>query len=171
VSVPAGVDVDAYEEQLFSRWRNTALGHRTSQVGSDGSVKLRQRIPLPALQMLDDGRMPQLLALTAAAYLGCIAPMDGFDPGAQARAMDDPARGLLSGLAAGSRSGHELAERVLAEHHLLGEELAGRADFIARTGELIDTLHSHGPLAAIADASAPTILPSASSLQTSRGAS
>ena len=94
VSVPAGVDVDAYEEQLFSRWRNTALGHRTSQVGSDGSVKLRQRIPLPALQMLDDGRMPQLLALTTAAYLSCIAPLAGFDPGTQAHAMEDPARGI-----------------------------------------------------------------------------
>jgi fructuronate reductase len=171
VSVPAGVDVDAYEEQLFSRWRNTALGHRTSQVGSDGSVKLRQRIPLPALQMIDDGRMPQLLALTAAAYLTCIAPLEGFDPGTQAHAMDDPARGLLSGLAAESRSGQELAERVLAEHHLLGEKLANHADFIARTGELIDILHSHGPLAAITEASAPTTLTSPSSLQTTQGAS
>lgn len=169
VSAPAAVDVDAYEEQLFSRWRNTALGHRTSQVGSDGSVKLRQRIPLPALQMLDGGRMPQLLALTTAAYLSCIAPLDGFDPGAQARAMEDPARGLLSGLAAQSRSGHELAERVLAEHHLLGDELAERPEFIERTGELIDTLHSHGPLAAIADASEPSPCPHAPSLQTTQG--
>jgi fructuronate reductase len=169
VSVPAGVDVDAYEEQLFSRWRNTALGHRTSQVGSDGSVKLRQRIPLPALQILNDGRMPQLLALTTAAYLSCIAPLDGYNPGAQAQAMDDPARGLLSGLAAQSRSGPELAEKVLAEHHLLGEDLAGRADFIARTGELIDTLHSHGPLAAIADATASAPLPSPTLLPTTQG--
>jgi fructuronate reductase len=167
VSVPAGVDVDAYEAQLFSRWRNTALGHRTSQVGSDGSVKLRQRIPVPALQMLDAGRMPHLLALTTAAYLSCIAPLDGFDPGAQAAAMEDPARRLLSGLAARSRSGKELAEKVIADHHVLGEELADRAEFIERTGELIDTLHSHGPLAAISETTDP--LPFAASLQTTRG--
>jgi fructuronate reductase len=150
------VDVDAYEEQLFSRWRNTALGHRTSQVGSDGSVKLRQRIPLPALQMLDTGQMPQLLALTTAAYLTCISPLSGFDPGPQAAAMEDPARALLSTLAAQSHSGQDLAERVLAEHHLLGEELAGQAGFIKRTGELIDILHTHGPIAAIADADTPS---------------
>jgi fructuronate reductase len=169
VSVPAAVDVDAYEEQLFSRWRNSALGHRTSQVGSDGSVKLRQRIPLPALHMLDAGRMPQLLALTTAAYLSCIAPLAGSDPGPQAAAMEDPARGLLAGLAARSRSGHELAERVLVHHHLLGEELADRADFIERTGELVDVLRSHGPLAAIADASEPTPLLHAAFLQATEG--
>ncbi|WP_416416345.1 mannitol dehydrogenase family protein [Paenarthrobacter aromaticivorans] len=161
VNVPAGVDVSAYEEQLFSRWRNSALGHRTSQVGSDGSVKLRQRIPLPALKMLDAGTMPQLLALTTAAYLTCLAPLGGFEPGEHADAMEDPARRLLSGLAAQSRSGHELSESVLADHHLLGEELAERTDFIERTGEFIDILHSHGPLAAIADASNPTSRPHA----------
>ena len=95
VQVPADVDVDAYEAQLFSRWRNSALGHRTSQVGSDGSVKLRQRIPLPALQMLDAGVMPHYLALTTAAYLSCIAPLDGFDPGVHAHEMQDPARESL----------------------------------------------------------------------------
>ena len=166
VSVPAGVDVDAYEEQLFSRWRNTALGHRTSQVGSDGSVKLRQRIPLPALQMLDGGQMPHLLALTAAAYLSCIAPLHGFDPGAQADAMEDPARVLLACLAGQSRSGQELAERVLGDHHLLGDELAERSEFIERTGQLIDTIHSSGPLAAIADASDPSPRPHAATWST-----
>lgn len=166
VAVPSGVDVDAYEEQLFSRWRNTALGHRTSQVGSDGSVKLRQRIPLPALQMLDDGRLPQLLALTTAAYLACIAPLPGFDPGPQAHAMEDPARGLLAGLASESRSGHDLARKVLGDHHLLGEELAERDEFTDRTGEFIDLIRSAGPLAAIAEAN--TALTSAPSLQTTR---
>ncbi|MFF2243855.1 mannitol dehydrogenase family protein [Arthrobacter sp. NPDC058130] len=161
VAVPAGVDVDAYEEQLFSRWRNSALGHRTSQVGSDGSVKLRQRIPQPALKMLDDGGMPQFLALTAAAYLACIAPLRGFTPGPQADAMEDPARDLLARLAAQSRTGHELARKVLGDHHLLGEELAERDDFIERTGQYVDTIRSAGPLAAIAEASTTSERPHA----------
>jgi fructuronate reductase len=166
VSVPAGVDVDAYEEQLFSRWRNTALGHRTSQVGSDGSVKLRQRIPLPALQMLDDGQMPHLLALTTAAYLSCLAPLTGFEPGQHADAMEDPARRLLSDLATRSRTGHDLAGKVLGDHHLLGKELSERTEFIERTGQLIDVIHSAGPLAAIAEASAPTARPHATTRST-----
>lgn len=157
ITVPAGVDVAAYEEQLFSRWRNSALGHRTSQVGTDGSVKLRQRIPLPALEMLDGGRMPHHLALTAAAYLTCLAPLNGFDPGDHAAAMQDPARELLAGYARESSTGHDLAQKVLGEHHLLGDELATRSEFIDRTGEFIEILHRHGPAAAVREATHPTL--------------
>lgn len=152
VSVPGGVNVADYEEQLFSRWRNTALGHRTSQVGSDGSVKLGQRIPLPALELLAGGSLPQHLALTVAAYISCLSPLAGFDPGPEAAAMEDPARSLLTGLASESGSGRELARKVLGIHHLLGEMLGGHDDFINRTGEFIDIIHRHGPRAAARDA-------------------
>ncbi|MDQ4502537.1 mannitol dehydrogenase family protein [Sinomonas sp. ASV322] len=154
VTAPRGVDLAAYEEQLFVRWRNTALGHRTSQVGTDGSVKLRQRVPAPALSLLDAGTMPHFLALTTAAYLACLAPLKGFDPGPHAAAMVDPARPMLARAAAESATGHDLARRVLRDHHLLGEALAGRDDFIQRTGELLDTIHRHGASAAAAEAGA-----------------
>jgi fructuronate reductase len=154
VTAPRGTDLDEYEEQLFTRWRNTALGHRTSQVGSDGSVKLRQRIPAPALGLLDAGRMPHFLALTVAGYLACLAPLPGFDPGQHAAAMVDPARGALAQAAEQSSSSVELARRVLGEQHLLGEELASRDEFIIRTGELLDTIRRHGALAAAAEAGA-----------------
>jgi fructuronate reductase len=83
--------------------------------------------------------------------------------------MEDPARGLLAGLAAGSRSGHDLARQVLGEHHLLGEELAERDEFILRTGEFIDIIHSAGPLAAIAEADVASALTPATVFQTRQG--
>ena len=152
VTAPRGVDLAAYEEQLFERWRNTALGHRTSQVGTDGSVKLRQRIPEPAIALLDAGTMPHLLALTAAAYLACLAPLGGFDPGPHAAAMVDPARPALAQVASQSSTAHDLARRVLHDQHLLGGELAGRDEFINRTGELLDAILRHGAMAAAAEA-------------------
>jgi fructuronate reductase len=152
VTAPRGVDLEAYEEELFTRWRNTALGHRTSQVGSDGSLKLRQRIPVPALAALDAGRTPHFLALTAAAYLACLAPLPGFDPGPHAAAMVDPARPALARAAEHSSSSADLARRILGEQHLLGEELAGRDEFIDRTGELLDVIRQHGVPAAADEA-------------------
>lgn len=154
VLVPTGVDVRNYESQLFSRWRNTALGHKTSQVGSDGSAKLRQRIPEPALELLNAGTMPHYLALTVAGYLSCVAPLKGFDPGQHAAAMEDPARALFSQFAEESNDGTDLVEKVLGQYRLLGDELANRKDFIDRTGELIDVIRRHGPHAAIRDAEA-----------------
>lgn len=153
VSVPDGINVADYEEQLFSRWQNTALGHKTSQVGSDGSVKLGQRIPIPAMQLLEAGVVPQYLALTVAAYLSCIAPLGGFDPGVHAAEMADPARASLALLASECATGLELAQKVIGTNHLLGEELATSDAFIDRVGELIDVIHRHGPEAAARETS------------------
>lgn len=152
VDAPSAVDVREYERQLFERWGNSALGHRTSQVGTDGSVKLRQRIPDPAMLALNNGEMPHLIALTVAAYLSCIAPLPGFVPGAQADAMTDAARPRLAAVAATARGGREFAERAIAELRIFGDELAEQTAFIDRVGELIDVIVRRGVDAAIADA-------------------
>jgi fructuronate reductase len=152
IDAPTGVDVREYEAQLFERWANSALGHRTSQVGSDGSVKLRQRIPEPALLALRQGGMPHAIALTVAGYLACLAPLADFQPGIHAAAMKDAARPRLAEVAASSRTGEELAHGVIAGLRLFGDELAGRDDFIARVGELNDVIVGHGVAAAIGEA-------------------
>ena len=152
IEVPSGVDIRAYESELFERWANSALGHRTSQVGTDGSVKLRQRIPEPALLALGKGEMPHLIALTVAGYLSCIAPLPGFDPGLHAAAMTDGARERLAGFAASARTGRELAQRVIGDLHLFGDGLGSQDAFIARVGELVDIIRRRGVEVAIADA-------------------
>lgn len=159
IEMPNGVDIREYEAQLFDRWGNSALGHRTSQVGTDGSVKLRQRIPEPALRALREGEMPHLIALTVAGYLACLAPLAGFDPGPHAAAMTDAARERLSELPATSRSGGDLAARVITGLQLFGDELAEQDAFVARVGELIDMIRRRGVGAAIADAVAASRIP------------
>ncbi|MEV0704900.1 mannitol dehydrogenase family protein [Saccharopolyspora sp. NPDC050389] len=151
IEVPADVDLDDYVSQLFDRWSNTALGHRTRQVGSDGSAKLAQRIPEPALLHLRAGRMPQHLALTTAAYLCCMAPPEGFDAGPHAAAMADPARASLVAAAGRTRSAAAFAAEVI-HSGLLGDELAARAEFTDRVAEFIDIIATHGPATAAAEA-------------------
>ncbi|AXG82309.1 mannitol dehydrogenase family protein [Streptomyces paludis] len=153
LTVPAGIDPDAYVAQLFERWANTALGHRTQQVGSDGSVKLRQRVPEPALLHLRAGRMPHHLALTVAAYLCCVTPPPGFSPGPHATAMVDPARERLAALArrAPAASGASRVAAVL-DSGLLGTGLTEFPAFAARIAEFVDVIVRHGPGAAAAEA-------------------
>ncbi|MFP5068091.1 mannitol dehydrogenase family protein [Pseudonocardia nantongensis] len=145
VRVPAGVDADAYAAQLFVRWSNTALGHRTRQVGSDGSLKLAQRIPGPAAEHRAAGRLPHHLALTVAAWLACVAPPDGFDPGPHAAAMAEPARDRLATTAGGPLDAH-----VRAGLELLGGD--PDPDLAARTTELLALLVGHGVDTAVAEA-------------------
>lgn len=149
VVAPAGIDIAQYERDLFSRWGNSALGHRTSQVGSDGSVKLGQRIPGPVAHAFDGGEFPHLIALTVAAYLACIAPPAGFDPGPHAAAMTDPARERLTAVPA--RTGRDLAARAIVDLHLFGEDLADRTVFVDRVGDLVDTIVQRGVDSAIAE--------------------
>jgi fructuronate reductase len=149
VRVPSGVDAAEYVETLFVRWRNHALGHRTGQVGSDGSVKLRQRVPGPALRLLDSGPFPDHLALTVAGYLTCVAPPTGFDPGPAAAEMRDPAAAALR--AESCADGTALARFALEATQLLGAELGARREFTARVGELVDVLHRDGVAAAVRD--------------------
>ena len=151
VDQPAGFDPDAYLEDLAHRWHNHDLGHRTRQVGSDGSMRLPQRIPVPALHHLETGRTPALLALTVAAWFACVAPPRGFDPGEQARAMTDPAQARLQEIAARASSPAEHA-RILLESGCLTEELAAREEFTDLVGALLTTLVTSGPRAAAAEA-------------------
>ncbi|MDU0366615.1 mannitol dehydrogenase family protein [Microbacterium sp. KSW4-17] len=149
VTAPAGVDIEQYERDLFARWGNSALGHRTSQVGSDGSVKLGQRIPGPIAHALDRGEFPHLIALTVAAYLACVAPPAGFDPGPHAEAMTDPARERLT--AVPTRDGRDLAHRAIVDLRLFGDDVAHRTAFVDRVGDLVDTIVRRGVESAIAD--------------------
>src|SRR5204862_8154951 len=96
ITLPRAFDVDASLESLSHRWANAAIGHRTSQVGTDGSVKLLQRIPQPALMALRDGRTPHLLALTVAGWIASVAPPAGFEPGPYAAEVREPARDRLA---------------------------------------------------------------------------
>ncbi|OZC91597.1 fructuronate reductase [Rhodococcus sp. 06-412-2C] len=159
VPVPDGVDIDDYIAQLFVRWSNSALGHKTAQVGSDGSAKLAQRIPTPALYHLRNGAVPQYLSLTLAAYLCCMCPPDGFDPGPHARAMADPARVRLAGLAASAASSEDFVRSVLERGDILPIELTSFPEFITRTAELVDTVVRHGPMAAVVEAASSSLRP------------
>ncbi|UIX29211.1 mannitol dehydrogenase family protein [Streptomyces sp. GQFP] len=147
LTVPSDIDLDAYVAQLFDRWANTALGHRTRQVGSDGSVKLRQRVPDPAVRQLRGGRMPHHLALTVAAYLCCMAPPTGLDPGPHAAAMADPAREGLQQTAERATSVRDFVASVI-DGGLLGDRLAEHPRFTERVAEFIGILARHGTASA-----------------------
>jgi fructuronate reductase len=146
---PEGIDVASYVEQLFGRFGNAALGHRTDQVASGGSLKLPQRITEPVLENRRAGRMPDFLALTVAAFLCCVAPLDGRRlPGTEG--VSDPASDRLAELAAAAQTPAELVEAVFRSGQVFAAELAADAEFLARTAEFVDILRTRGPAAAVA---------------------
>lgn len=151
IDLPKGFDPDDYVRQLFHRWQNHALGDKTARVGSDGSAKLLQRIPEPALRLLDMGQMPQQMALTAAGWIACVAPPAGFDPGEIAAAMEEPARAELAEATRGAKSVAEHVEKIMTGG-FFPEALAAHPEFTQRVGELVQIITTDGVEAATREA-------------------
>lgn len=142
IQLPTGFNIDAYVDDLFVRWSNTSLGDKTSRVGSDGSAKLVQRILEPVRVCLARGNTPHCMALTFAAWLACVAPFDGFDPGPHAAAMDEPLRQQLANLATDAKTSTELVQRVL--DGFFPTWLAQASPFVTRAAQLLDVITTSG---------------------------
>jgi fructuronate reductase len=143
IELPQGFDPDAYVAQLFDRWANAPLGDRTARVGSDGSVKLLQRVPGPALHVLERGLVPQQLALTVAGWICCVCPPAGFDPGPIAAAMVEPARERLARATAGATDVRSHVAAVM-RGGFFPAELAARDEFTWRVADLAQLVVDHG---------------------------
>ena len=142
--MPDGLTSNEYIAQLFSRWSNTVLGDKTSRVGSDGSIKLPQRITEPVLMRVKQGERVDYIALTVAAWLACVAPINGFDPGPIAKAMKDPALARLKEFAATSSTASELLDKVFHEGNIFAPELAALPGFTAQIAQYLDLILKRG---------------------------
>ncbi|MFT4297487.1 MAG: mannitol dehydrogenase family protein [Micropruina sp.] len=143
IALPSGFDPQAYIEQLFDRWSNHALADATARVGSDGSLKLLQRVPDPAIRMLDLGQVPQQLALMVAGWISCVCPPEGFDPGPVAAAMIEPAKERLAAVTAGAGSVRSHVEAIV-RGGFFPEALAQRDEFTERVADLVQIIVTHG---------------------------
>jgi fructuronate reductase len=151
IALPVGFDPDSYLKSLSHRWANAALGHRTSQVGTDGSVKLLQRIPEPAQIALRAGRVPHLLALTVAGWICAVAPPTGFEPGPYAAEIREPARQRLVEVTQGAGGPREHAMAVL-RNGFLPDSLTTHAAFTDRVTDLVEVIARNGVRAAAREA-------------------
>ena len=99
---PPGADLDAYTAELFQRYSNPAIRHRTWQIAMDGSQKLPQRILGTLEENFAAGRDARGLMLAVAGWMRYVSgidehgqPIDVRDPLAQKlRAISDAETGI-----------------------------------------------------------------------------
>lgn len=144
LTVPAEIDADAYIADLFDRWANSVLADATSRVGSNGSVKLPQRITEPAQFHIGRGVMPEYLCLTVAAFLACHAPLTGYEPGPYARAMVDPAKTRLTQLGLEATSAGDLVESIFTRGEIFHPSLTELPGFLDRIATYLNLIVTQG---------------------------
>ncbi len=93
-TIATSLDTGAYIERLRRRFRNTALDHRVSQIASDTSLKLPQRIVAPLRDLHAQGAPHGSLVFVLAAWMRCC--LGRADAGTPIE-LNDPALAAWSG--------------------------------------------------------------------------
>lgn len=123
VEAPPGVDLAAYAERLFERYRNPAIRHRTWQIAMDGSQKLPQRLLGTIAGAFDDGRAVPGLALAVAGWMRYVG---GTDERGQPIDVRDPMAARLRTLSDGAADAEGRVTALLGLREIFPETLAAR---------------------------------------------
>ncbi|MDR2225792.1 MAG: fructuronate reductase [Providencia sp.] len=87
LSLPDGIDLNQYAQQLLARFANRAIKHKTAQIAVDGSQKLPQRLLDSILWHQQNGSDYSLLALGVAAWMKYVS---GINENGEPIAIKDP---------------------------------------------------------------------------------
>jgi fructuronate reductase len=119
--MPDDFDLPAYRMSILERFANPALGHRTTQVASDGSLKLPIRLLGTAKDRLAVGGEPSWVALAVAAWMVFLARKPSL--------VDDPLRDRLTAAAAGRDDPAVLVDSLLTVREVFEPDLAADRTF------------------------------------------
>jgi len=145
---PPDTDLAAYQTALLQRFANPALRHRCWQIAMDGSQKLPQRLLAPARERLQRGEPVECIALGVAGWMRYVTGVDERGASIDVR---DPLAGRLAGRTRALR--HDavaLAEALLAERAVFGEDLAWDENFRTAVETALESLIQHGTRATVA---------------------
>ncbi len=141
LDVPAGFDLNGYQEQLVERFANPALPHRTWQIAMDGSQKLPQRLLASVRENLAAGRPIDCAALAVAGWMRYV---EGRDEHGKPIDVRDPLFARLAAVAAAHGGDPQaLARGLLSLSEVFGE-LARDARFAGAVTARLADLHARG---------------------------
>lgn len=129
LTVPDGLDLAAYRDDVLHRFANPRTGHTTVQVAADGSQKLPQRLLVTAHDRLAAGAVPHAVAYAVAGWIAYVRAAAAGDLVVAGRPvlLDDPLAGALAAAAAGP----DPVDGVLALREVFDEPLASSTAFRA----------------------------------------
>ncbi|WP_421914018.1 mannitol dehydrogenase family protein [Mesorhizobium sp.] len=145
----AGVDVAAYVAETIRRLRNPALKHRTQQISTDGSQKIKQRLLEPLRAGLRAGTPCDGLLLGIAGWMQYAS---GRDSGGQRIEVNDPfaERTRAIGTASGGDAA-TLVDGMLEIDGIFGFDLRADAAIRARLADNVAKLQKEPALLVIRD--------------------
>lgn len=146
LQVPEGVDIARYADDLIDRFSNSALRHKTTQIASDGSQKLPQRLLSPVKDHLAKERAFPLSVLAIAGWMHyCRGTSESGAP----LPLNDPLSDQIRSFARQS-GGADYVNSLLSLTSVFGAELPAAPAFTGKIRSAYDTIGANGVLNAIA---------------------
>lgn len=121
VKAPAGADLSDYAQDLFKRYANPRIQHRTWQIAMDGSQKLPQRILGTLRNNLEAGNESPGLCLAVVAWMRYVS---GTDENGQPIDVKDPLCAHLQALSKPCKSPSDLVAALLSVDQIFPTDLA-----------------------------------------------
>jgi fructuronate reductase len=146
LSVPGGFDISAYGDELIARFSNQALHHKTTQIASDGSQKLPQRLLAPIRRHIEADRPWPLSALAVAGWMRYCR---GTSETGADLPVNDPHAGRIKELVAGSDDDDYVLNMMLLAG-IFGSDLPAEPEFVKQVTHAYKTLKQDGARAALA---------------------
>jgi fructuronate reductase len=147
--VPAGFDLDRYKNELFDRFANPALRHRTVQIAMDGSQKLPQRLLGVIRERRAAGAEPAHALLAVAAWMRYVSA--GRSDTGLPLPLDDPLADRLRSAVDGAESPPAVVDALLAVPEVFGTDLREDATVRRLLIQSLRTLTDQGAIAAATD--------------------
>ncbi len=140
---PAGVDLKAYAEALFTRYANPAIRHRTWQIAMDGSQKLPQRILGTLRDNLAAGRDSLGLCTAVAAWMIYVG---GTDLDGAPIDVRDPLAASLKALSDSGKTPGDKVAALLSETRIFDKALADAIRLHVESAYLLLTIDGVRPV-------------------------
>ena len=142
----SGLDFHQYVNDLFKRFANPALKHRTWQIAMDGSQKLPQRLTPVIRSRLDVGAPIERVSLAIAAWMRYVGGVDE-----QGRVIDvqDPLADLLKQKYDSGGTPGERVKALLSVEQVFGADLPQAERFVETVTKHLASLETKGALATV----------------------
>ncbi len=127
-AAPAGINLNAYADDLCARFRNPGIAYATHQIASDSSQKLPQRILEPASDALAAGLPIETYALAVAGFMRYATGR--HEDGTEYDLRDPSAKDVASVARSAGHDADLLADRLFAHGNLFPPALTGSKQFV-----------------------------------------
>ncbi len=145
--VPNGFDITAYADMLIDRYSNRALHHKTTQIASDGSQKLPQRLLAPIRDHLSQERAWPMSALAVAGWMRYCR---GVSENGNNLPVTDPLADQISQCASGPDT-DAYVRNIMELPGIFGADLTSNPVFVERVNNAYKSIKIDGIRSAIAD--------------------